>query len=164
MSTPIPPGRGRWRLTLHRRQFADASWQSTLISELPDARGRRLDQQLNTSAQLTFTLDGLSDSAKLVQELACDVVAWRWNEASGADVPYFRGIISQAEDQLTEQSHTVTFTAHDYLAMLSRRFVTSTMTFAATDQDTIAASLVQAARATVSTAGTAFSPGSYVPL
>ena len=163
--TPVPPGRDRWRLTLHRRQFSDTPWESTLITELPSARGRRLDQQLNSSATLTFTLDGQSDPAALVQELAHDVVAWRWDDAQGKDIAYFRGIISQSEDQLSEQSHSVTFTAHDYIAMLTRRFVTANVTFAATDQDSIVAALLNNARAVFSTPGTtSFAPGSYLPV
>ena len=164
MTTPIPPGRGRWRLTLHNRQFADVNWQSTLITELPDAKGRRLDQQLNSSAQLTFTLDGQSDEAASIQELAQDVIAWRWDETLGADVPYFRGIIAQAEDQLTEQAHVVTFTCHDYFAMLARRFVTASLAYNNVDQDSIVNDLVTRSRNVVATAGATFNPGSYLPL
>ena len=162
---PIPPGRGRWRLTLHNRQFGDESWQSTILTEFPNARGRRLEQQLNTSAQLTFTLDGRSDAAAMVQELEQDVIAWRWDDRWGVDVPYFRGIIGQAEDQLSEQSHVVTITCHDYIAMLTRRHVTNTLTFSQQDQDSIVAFLMDAARNVYSTGrGQNFIPGSYLPL
>jgi hypothetical protein len=162
---PVPPGRGRWRLTLHNRQFADTSWQNTLIAELTDARGRQLVQQLNSSASLTFSLDGQSDGARLIHELDHDVIAWRWNELTGADVPYFRGIIAQSEDQLSEQAHTVTFTAHDYLAVLTRRFVTATLNYNNVDQDSIVADLLARSSAIVTTDGaTSFVPGSYLPL
>jgi hypothetical protein len=160
---PIPPGRGRWRLTLHARQFTDTAWSASLITELVQARGRLLTQQLNTPAELTFTLDGRSAAAKLVVELETDVVAWRWDEYSGKDVAYFRGIIDHSEDQLTEDSHVVTWTAHDYLAMMARRFVTSTLNYNE-DQDYVAGDLVTRSVNVVSTAGTSFSPGSYLPL
>lgn len=146
-----------------------------MIAELTRARGRQLTQQLNSSATLTFTLDGRGQQAALVQELAQDVIAWRWDEASGADVPYFRGLIGQSEDQITEQSHTVTFTAHDYIAALGRRIVGATLNYNNADQDYIAsagaplsgqsASLLTAAKYAQSTNGaTSFSPGAYLPL
>jgi hypothetical protein len=170
MSFAIPPGRGRWRLTLHRRQFTDATLQSTLIAELPAARSRRLEQTLNGSATLTFTLDGRSAEAALIAELATDVVAWRWDEIGGHDKPYFRGIVAQSQDTLSEQSHVVTFTCHDYLAMLARRYVTGTLAYTNTDQDTIARGLVAVAVTARSTpspgypTGVPLSPGSYLPL
>ena len=68
--------------------------------------------------------------------------------------------------QLSEQSHVATFTAHDYLAMLARRFVTSTLTFTQIDQDSIAAALINAAvfARSTGTPGTSLSPGSWIPL
>ena len=163
LATPVPGGRGRWRLALYQRQFSTTA--PTLIAELTDARGRRLDQTLNSAAQFTFTLDGRSDVAALIQELTTDIVVSRWDETAGRDIPYFRGIIGQSEDQITEQSHVVTFTAHDYLAMLSRRYVTNTRAWTATDQDNIANGLLSAALNVAATPGTpSFTPGSYLPL
>ena len=138
-----------------------------MIAELDDARGQALTQQLNGPATFTFTMDGRDPAAALVIELETDVVAYRWSEAAGTDVPYFRGIVGQSEDQLGED-HVVTFTAHDYLAMLTRRFVTSTLTFGApnpsVDQDSIANGLIGRASTVIATAGTpSFSPGSYLP-
>ena len=161
---PVPLGRGRWRLTLHRRQFSDVGWQSTLIAELPHATGRRLDQQLNGSAQLSFTLDGHDQEASLVQELQHDVCAWRWDEASGQDICYFRGIVAQSEDQISEQSHVVTFTCHDYLAMLGRRVVTYPLTYTGIDQDDIVNDFMVQVKNIQATVGTGFLPGSYLPI
>jgi hypothetical protein len=161
---PIPPGRGRWRFTLHARQFADETWSQTLLVEMMGVRGRQLTQQLNAMAELTFTLDGHSSVAKLISELEHDVVAWRWDDRTGRDVPYFRGVIDHSEDQLDGNSHVVTYVAHDYFGMLSRRFVTSTLTYAQVDQDGIVADLLSHSRNVVSTAGTSFVPGSYLPL
>jgi hypothetical protein len=159
---PIPPGRGRWRLTLHPRQFTTTA--PPVLAQLDGARGRRLDQQLNGSASFTFTMDGRSPDAAMVTELATDVVAWRWSEVTGKDVPCFRGIVAQSEDQL-DDSHVVTFTAHDYLAMLGRRYVTNTRAWTNTDQDNIANGLLSAALNVVGTPGTpSFTPGCYLPL
>jgi hypothetical protein len=163
-SNAIPPGRGRWRLTLHNRQFTGVDWKTTIIAELTNARGRRLEQKWNAPAQLTFTLDGHDPVAPLVLELATDVIAWRWDETLAEDCAMFRGIIDHSEDQITEQSATVTFTAHDYLAMLQRRLVTTTYSFSQYDQDTIANYLISMAKTIASSSGTLLSPGNYLPL
>lgn len=165
-AAPVPAGRGRWHLTLHNRQFTPASSQSTILAELPGARSRRLEQQLNASATLTFTLDGRSPAAAMIREMMTDVIAWRWDENAGKDLPYFRGIIAQSQDTLSEQLHTVTFTAHDYLAMLARRVMTKTFTLTNYEQDRIAFSLVDwASNYVYDTPGTVlFSPGSYLPI
>lgn len=162
---PVPAGRGRWRITLHNRHFTDTFYEYSMIAELTSARSRRLEQTLNSPAQLQVTLDGRSDEAALVRELQTDLWAWRWDEATGRDVPYFQGIITQAEDQLTEQAYTLNLTAHDYVSMLSRRYTTRTLNFAQADQDDIALALVNEAEAIRSTDGaTSFSPGSYLPM
>ena len=171
----VPQGRGRWRLTLHRRVFAPnplmqpaavPTWDKTIVVELTSARGRRLEQAWDTSATLTFTVDGHDPAAAAILELQHDVMAWRWDERTGADVCMFRGVISQSEDQISEQSHTVTFTAHDYFAMLSRRLVAQLtgLSFAATDQDTIARTFMYWSSRTPTINNTNLSPGSYLPL
>jgi hypothetical protein len=128
MATPIPPGRGRWRFTLHTRPFTDQTWTQTIIAQLDNARSRKLVQAWDMPATLTFDMDGHAADCALVTELQRDVVAWRWDENSGADVPMFRGMVDASEDQIDEQSHVVTFTCHDYLAMLNRRIYTGTGT------------------------------------
>ena len=155
---PIPGNRGRWRLTLHRRQFSDLPWMQTLIAEITTARSRRLEQLLNKSAQLTFTISGRSPEATLITELATDVVAWRWDENRGHDIAYFRGIVGQGQDQITEQSHTINFTCHDYLAVMNRRFLRSLRNYTQVNQDALVASFITDAN----TEG--FMPGSYLPL
>ena len=164
--SPTPPGRGRWRVTLHRRAFSPVGWQTTLIAELTNARGRRLEQQLNQPSQFVFTMNGRDAAALLVNELQTDVIAWRWDTVAGVDVPYFRGVVGQSEDQLTEQEHIVNFTCHDYGAMLTRRYLTRTLAFTNTDQDSILASLVTAATTVAPSGGSPpnFSPGSFLPL
>jgi hypothetical protein len=168
--TPIPAGRARWRLTLHRRDFTDptnslqGNFGNTIVGELTDARGRRLDRTLNGAAQVTFTLDGDDATAPLVTELGTDVVFWRWDETLGYDVAMARALVDASEDQITEQSASVTFTGHDRFALLNRRIATSTINYAQTDQDTIVAGLVNTARTMTSSSGTSFTPGAETQL
>lgn len=165
-TTPIPAGRGRWRLALMNRQFAwGTQWQNALIAEITDARTRRLELTKNAGGVLTFTLDGHSPSAALMTELTQDVIAWRWDEYTGADVPVFRGPICQTQDSLSENRHTVTVTCHDYLALLGRRLLTQTQTITESDQDVIASNLVYwATDLAQSSSGVSFYPGSSFPL
>jgi hypothetical protein len=165
---PIPPGRGRWRVTLHRRVFSTqpTTPAATGLGELVDARGRSLQTSWCASAQFQFTLDGHSPSAAAIRELQHDVIAWRWDELSGRDIPMFRGPITQSEDQVTEQSHIVNYTCHDYFAMLARRQLTlpTLVTYTQQDQDTIASNLLNLGLFAQSSTGTSFQPGSLLPL
>jgi hypothetical protein len=167
MSTPIPPGRGRWRLTLHTRLFVDSTWQNSLAGRLDNAYNRKLVQAWDTPATLTFDIDGRSPDCALIQELRHEVVAWRWDENSGADIPVFRGWVDASDDQIDEQSHVVTFTCHDYLAMFSRRMITWSMESVQTaDQDDMAFKFLDYAnRVCESTdGGTVFIVGRYMPM
>jgi hypothetical protein len=162
-ATPGPPpaGRGRWRLLLHARQFANASRQQQgALSELGDARSRRLELNWCQPAKLSFTVDGHSPAAAAIVELMTEVSAWRWDDATGKEIPVFRGVITQAEDQLTEQSHTVNFVVQDYAALLSRRYLSATYTVTQRDQDDIANDLLGPQGA----GPAAFFPGSYLPI
>jgi hypothetical protein len=167
--TAISLDGARWRLTVHRRSFTPTLYapaRTTGIAEITDARSRRLEIGWNTPARLTFTVDGRSDSAAYVQELSTDVMAWR-TDADGTDHLMFRGVVAQSEDTLTEQTHSVNFTAHDYLAVVNRRYLSPAedLTYSQVDQDDIVADLV--ARAEVmatSDGGVSFDPGSRLPL
>jgi hypothetical protein len=164
---PVPPGRSRWRLTLHRRQFVDTPWNQTMIAELTDARSAKLTCQWNTPAELTFSLDGHDGmgAAPLVQELGTDVIAWRWDEGLGRDVAMVRALVDHSEDQLTEDGAAVTnFVCHDYLAMLQRRILTTTYSVTGREQDLLVSDLLQRAVQASSSSGTNFMPGSYLPL
>jgi hypothetical protein len=167
---PVPPGRGRWRLTVHRRQFSAVNWQSTLVGELPRARSRQLVQAWNAPAVLTFDIDGQAPEAALFTELAHDVIAWRWDDTAGQDRAVFRGVINASEDQLDEQSHVVTVTATDYLLALSRRILWATWSTpgypaGGEDQDQLVVDLLTLATSSAQTSsGTAFGAGAYVPL
>jgi hypothetical protein len=166
-ATPIPVGRGRWRLTLHRRLYAFSS-SSSIIGDLGGARNRKLVTALNSPAVLTFDVDGWSESARQIRELATDVIAWRWDEASGADVPMFHGLIGAAQDTIDEQSHTVTVTATDYLGMWSRRQYNgaSPLTIGPLDQDSIVVTLGgYAGQPYAATgAGTKFNAAAFLPI
>jgi len=47
---PVPPGRGRWRLTLHQRTYTDTLPATSVIAELALARSRKLAQAWCTPA------------------------------------------------------------------------------------------------------------------
>jgi hypothetical protein len=167
---PVPPGRGRWRLTLHRRQFSAVNWQSTLVGELPHARSRKLVQAWDAPAVLTFDIDGQTPEAQLFTELQHDVIAWRWDDTAGVDRPVFRGVINASQDALDEQSHVVTLTCTDYLLALVRRILWTTWSTpgypaGGEDQDTLVRDLVTLATSSAqTTAGTLFGAGAYLPL
>jgi hypothetical protein len=162
---PVPTGRGRWRLTLHRRGFAPNTYDQTQLLELGSARSRSLTRQWDAPAELRFTMNGRAPDCAAVQELQHEVYAWRWDDQTGSDVCVFRGIIDHAEDQITEQAHTVNFVAHDYLATIVRRFLMggSPVNYSNVDQDQIAAALLaQAGGGPTPTAP--YAPGSTIPI
>jgi hypothetical protein len=154
-----------WRLTLHRRQFDRTStWTQTLIGEIHYARGRRLEYVLDQATTLTFTLDGQHPMAPQVIELQTDVRAWRWDEKLGHDVCMFRGIVYQAEDELTDSSNVIVFTAKDYIAMLERRVFTGRFDVRNMDQDDIAEFIINQSSSVAASNGHSFYPGSQLPL
>jgi hypothetical protein len=162
---PIPAGRGRWRVTLHARDFtASLTPYQTSLAALPDAANRKLTRAWNTPAQLDFTIDGRSDQASLIAELQQDVMAWRWDDTAGADRAMFRGVVSQTSDTVSEESHLLAVTAHDYAGMFARRLLTNALAYNNVDQDDIVADLVSKANNVVSVNGTPMSPGSVMPL
>jgi hypothetical protein len=158
---PVPDGRGRWRILLQNRTFGAPA---VIVGELTTARSRRLDKVINQPAQFTFVLDGHDPAAALITELTQDVRVLRWDDQHGADVIMFRGIISQSQDAISEQTHTVTFTCKDYLAMMGRRIFPNNVTISATDQDDIVGTFVNSAVSPRATDGTSFSPGGYLPI
>jgi len=141
---PVPYGRGVWRLTLHARTYAPNTYDRTQLVELTSARSRSIQRQWNQPAELRFTMDGRSPDCAAVAELQTEVMAWRWDDQTGADVCVFRGVVDHAEDQISDATHVVNFVAHDFLALLARRpllnFTPLVMT--AMDQDRIVAYLL----------------------
>lgn len=162
---PVPAGRGQWRLILLERDFTGTTqWGQLALAEIAGATGRRLEQNWNQSATLTFSVDGHSAAASAVAELTTDVLALRWDDQQGRDIPVFRGVVAQSEDQLSEQQHTVTFTCHDYFAMLARRLFTANFSAVNQDQDNVIISMVYVATSASASSGTTLVPGSYLPL
>ena len=163
--TPVPAGRARWRFQLFSRSFAtNQKWNTLALADLSTARSRQLQQNLNTAATLIFTLDGRDPAAVQAVELATDVVAWRWDEVTGADAPMFRGVITQSEDQLSEQAHTINFTCWDYFKMFDRRALVSTVAYSQWDQDNIAADLISRAGHVSANDGHNFGAGAFLPI
>jgi len=161
---PVAAGEGIWRLLLLARPFVDTAYGTLGIAELTQAVSRRLEMLWNQPAKLTFTVDGRSSAAQAVVELMTDVMAMRWDDTVGREVSMFRGVVTQSEDQLTEDAHSVNFVCQDYSAMLARRLFTTTYNVVQRDQDSIAADFVTTAKTSVSSSGTGFAPGSYLPL
>jgi hypothetical protein len=135
-----------------------------VVTEINGARSRRLEQAYNGGATLSFVVDGSSAAAPLIRELQHDVIAWRWDDTTDADVAVFRGVVTQSQDTLSEQANTVTFTCHDYLAMLGRRFLAARATYTQLDQDVIAGDLIAKAKAVTTSGGVHLTPGSYLPV
>jgi hypothetical protein len=170
----LGPTRPLWRFTLHERSFATAAFPAdTAITELTDCRSRRLETQMNTPATLTFTIDGRSQAALYIQELTTEVMAWRYDAATGIDQLMFRGIVTQSQDSVSEQTHTVNFTAHDHLAILARRYLgghyvtampRNGPSYTNEDQDTIIDSLTQSAIFMVAGDLSSLQPGSILQL
>jgi hypothetical protein len=156
-----------WRFTIHRRPFSIPTYaRDTGIAELTDARSRRLELEINKPAKLTFSVDGESPGAAYLQELTTEVMAWR---TDGLEPPVlmFRGVVSQSQDTLSEQTYTVNFTCHDHLAMLERRFLTGgpDAVFTQVDQDTMVVNLLSYGSDACRTGdGTTMAPGSVLPL
>jgi hypothetical protein len=129
-----------------------------------DARNRKLDQAWDSAASFSFDLDGHSPAAKLITELGQEVFVYRWDEQTGVDKVMFHGPITQAQDQLTEDSHLVSLTCHDYFALLDRRLSTSTWTTTGTDQDGIVSGLLGLAANATTSSSVSLQPGCYLPL
>ena len=108
------------------------------IGELGSAVTRKLEYALDGPATATFTLPGDHPDAKLVAELACDLLVLRDN------VPIFRGRVGSSGDTITADTHTCQFSAVDYRGMLDRRILwaESPLSFRQVDQGQIAWQLI----------------------
>ena len=157
--------RGRWRLTVHRRDYSGtATPASTGIAELVGARSRKLETKANGAATLTFTMDGRDPACAYIEELTTDVLAWRAGD-DGVDHLMGRTIVAQSEDQVADY-HTVNVTCHDYFAPLARRYLTAPadLIYTQTDQDDIVADLLSRTVNAHAADGTSLAPGSHLPL
>jgi hypothetical protein len=156
-------------VSVHNRYYAQGPLpRDTVLSELADARSRRLTQEWCKPATFGLVLDGRSPSAGFVKELLTDVIAWRWDDQTGRDVAMFRGPVGQSQDTISEQAASVTFTCHDYLAMLGRRFPTNPVPtgWSQWDQDSIATGMIWWSCHSVQNGNGAvtFTPADYLPI
>jgi microcystin-dependent protein len=108
------------------------------IGELGSARQRHIEYTLNGAAAASFTLPGTHPDAKLIDELACDLLVWRDGQS------IFRGRIGSSADTLSATDHSVTFTAIDYRGLLDRRILwaDSPLSFRGVDQGQIAWAMI----------------------
>jgi hypothetical protein len=159
---PVPPGRGRWRIYIGERSFVAPP--AIIIGEIMDARSRRLVRGLNKPASFSFSVDGHSPTARMLRELEHEVMVTRWSDWTGRDEEMFRGIVTQSQDILSEQRHTVNFVAHDLLAIYRRRYLTQRLAFTNTSQFTIASSLwFHGSTQLTTSSGISLMPASYLP-
>jgi hypothetical protein len=89
-----------------------------------------------------------------------------WRVCDEGERLMFRGVVAQSQDTISEQAYTINYTAHDYSAMLARRFTTgpNDLVYTQWDQDDIAGNLLSYALGATAGDGTSFAPGSYLPL
>jgi hypothetical protein len=134
---PTPPG-SKWRLFTCWR--GPPPNRNNMVSELSDARARKLHFDLYGAATASCDLDGHSPQAAGIQELSQDLMFWRFNASLGQDV-FFRGVIGHSEDSLDGTAHIVNVQAADYRAVLGRVVATS-QSFTAAAQESIVYGLV----------------------
>jgi microcystin-dependent protein len=108
------------------------------LGELASARSRTVQFAVDGAATATFTLPGTHPDAKLVAELASDLLVYR------NGVKLFRGRVGTSSDTLTADTHTVAFSAVDYRGMLDRRILwsDSPLSFRSVDQGQIAWAMI----------------------
>ncbi len=113
--------------------------------ELASAYGRVLTLRIDAPSTAQFSLNGRSDEAAQIADLATDLVVYR------DGVKVFRGRIAVAADDVNATSHTTQFTATDYRGMCAYRKIGATgRTFTAVDQGQIAWTLISDSQAMTS--------------
>lgn len=113
------------------------------VRELTQAYGRALTLRVDAAWSATFTLDGRSEEAAVIEELATDLMIYREGRL------FFRGRISVEHDQGNASKHVVQFTATDYRGFLGEhRFVGPVgRVFTGVDQGLVAWTLIQESQA-----------------
>ncbi len=112
--------------------------------QLTRAKSRRFTPRLDGGFDFQFSIDARADEAALLTPLASDVWAWR----DGTRM--FRGRYCPAQGQLSPDVHTITIQCVDYrglLTAMNRNVGAAGRTFAATDQGTIAWTLINESQA-----------------
>jgi hypothetical protein len=127
---------GRWKFVSGPRDGSDPQ------AELTAATSRRVTFRLGEPADAAFSLDGRHEQALGITELATDLWCYRDRTL------LFRGRIGTNSDDLTPDTHSCTFNAPDYRALLDRRFLhdTDKLSFVTEDQADIAWQLAQIAQ------------------
>lgn len=115
--------------------------------ELATAYGRRLTLRLDGVHDAQFSLDGKSDEATEINELATDLVIYRTNSA-GVTKKMHRGRIKTETDEIFPDNHSCQFSTNDYRGMMEVRFVgIAGKDFSVTDVGTIAFTLISDSQA-----------------
>jgi len=143
MSIITPPDGVAWRVFSCWR--GPPTQRGVMVGELSEARSRKAHFDLYGPATAEFVIDGRSAQCAQIQELSQDVVLYRWNRITGAYEVFFRGPIGHSEDSISETTHTVTFQAADYRAMMARTVLGGPLTWTATEQFVIAQGLQRCA-------------------
>jgi len=142
-----PPDGRWWRIQTTRR--GPPAQRGELVTELGDARARKIHFDLFGAASAECVIDGRSPQCATIAELSQDLVLYRWNPYknypnSGAYDLLFRGPIGRTQDTVSETVHTVNISAVDYRGFLHDRLpVGVNVTWTSTDQATMVRYLVQ---------------------
>jgi hypothetical protein len=119
-----------WRFVLVDSETASP------LTDLPEARDRKVTFKLNAPAELSFTVPGDSRDAELLAELRTDVIVY-WGGTALA-----RLRVGATTDNLDADTHNVDVAALDYLALLDRRYLQNAVTYTNTELTTQAWNLI----------------------
>ena len=104
-------------------QFVLGPAGGTPDTELTYARNRSLDLKLSEPSTASFTIDGRSEQAAAIAELASEVSVYRDREL------LFRGFIGSTADTVSEDRHDVQVTVVDYRGRLDRLLIDADTTY-----------------------------------
>lgn len=94
-------------------------------TDLTFARNRSLDLKLSEPSTASFVIDGKSEQAAEILELASEISVFRDREL------LFRGFVGATSDTITENRHDVTVTVVDYRGRLDRLILDNDVTYTA---------------------------------
>jgi len=116
------------------RTLAGPRWQAVIVaapsadaapSVLTHARSRSLTVRLREPSVASFVVDGRSEQAAGIVELATDLVLWRDGQM------LFRGRVGATSDDVGPSAHEMQVHAVDYRGLLGRRIVYDDVTYTA---------------------------------
>jgi hypothetical protein len=122
-------------------QFVLGPAGGTPDTELTYARNRSLDLKLSEPSTCGFVIDGRSEQAAAIAELASEVSVFRDREL------IFRGFVGSTSDQITEDRHDVNVTCVDYRGRLDRLLIDNDETYTSELDRDIGWDLVDTAQA-----------------